>query len=421
MFQRGKQYVDDFQSLCRETNLDPSHVPTMRRILLHLSQGLIEANLLMDITTGCLLNKDEICASSAQIGKYAKTVKILDKGLEKETNQKASQEKYADLPCILDSTEQVKLEMLKQQCQQTKSPVVMFRKVVADRLGARLRGIHLFHWDGTPRASPQDIIFALCHYAPTQSGMSRAEKALGVAVAGAVGVGGYYALKKRPPQHPQAVSPQDFRLLPIRKQARTPEIPTQSKAQTQEIPTQAKAQKWFWQQDEDEIRTSDQFRDFLDRHKKKIVEKIGVKTMTHDEFMSLYKKPRNFYEIVNLLEEFLISNRKQLHKALTREIGTAVFIEVFQDDTCNTILNNQTFRVFMQKNNDEISKKMAKLTRDTFDAKYIENAPTGIQKLVEKFVWRLSTDVDKDQSISFANMLKKTYEKKFGTGLWSWW
>ena len=112
MFQRGKQYVDDFHSLCRETNLDPSHVPTMRRILLHLSQGLIEANLLMDTTTGCLLNKDEICASSAQIGKYAKTVKILDKGLEKETNQKASRERYADLPCILDPTEQVKLEML---------------------------------------------------------------------------------------------------------------------------------------------------------------------------------------------------------------------------------------------------------------------------------------------------------------------
>jgi len=381
--------VDDFQSLCRETTLDPSHLPTMRRILLHLSQGLIEANLLMDITTGCLWNKDEICASSVQIGKYAKTVKILDKGLEKETDQKASREQYADLPCILDSKEQMKLELLKQQCQQTNSPTVMFRKVVADRLGARLRGIHLFHWDGTPRASPQDIIAALCYYAPTKSGMGRAEKALaGLAVVAAVGVSGYILQQRPPKKHPFI-----------------------------------KAGKYFWQSDEDEIRTSDQFRDFLYRHKKNIVEKIGVKTMTHDEFMSLYKQPRNFYQIESLLEDILISKHKFLHKALTREIGTAVFIEVFQDDTCNTIVNNQTFNVFMQKNNDEISKKMATLSKQTFRAKYVENSPTGIptgiQRLVEKFFWRLSTGVDEAQSIIFAKMLEKTYGKNFGTGfLW---
>ena len=400
--------MDDFHSLCRETNLDPSHVPTMRRILLHLSQGLIEANLLMDITTGCLLNKDEICASSAQIGKYAKTVKFLDKGLEKETNQKASRERYADLPCILDPKEQVKLEMLKQQCQQTKSPVVMFRKVVADRLGARLRGIHLFHWDGTPRASPQDIIVALCYYAPTKSGMSRAEKALGGLAVAAVGVGGFYgyrALEQRPPGNPQAVNPpvkpQDFRLLPIKKQARTPEIPTQPKAQ-----------KWFWEQDDDEIRTPDEFKDFLYRHKKQIVAKIGVKTMTHNEFMSLYKKPTTFYEIESLLEEILNSKHKHLHKAFPREKISAVFIGVFQDDTCNTILDDKTFKTFMQKNNDEISKKMAKLTKGQFHAKYIEDSLNGIQKLVNKFVWRLSNDVDKDQSIMFANMLQKSYGGK---------
>ena len=381
--------MDDFQSLCRETTLDPSHLPTMRRILLHLSQGLIEANLLMDITTGCLWNKDEICASSVQIGKYAKTVKILDKGLEKETDQKASREQYADLPCILDSKEQMKLELLKQQCQQTNSPTVMFRKVVADRLGARLRGIHLFHWDGTPRASPQDIIAALCYYAPTKSGMGRAEKALaGLAVVAAVGVSGYILQQRPPKKHPFI-----------------------------------KAGKYFWQSDEDEIRTSDQFRDFLYRHKKNIVEKIGVKTMTHDEFMSLYKQPRNFYQIESLLEDILISKHKFLHKALTREIGTAVFIEVFQDDTCNTIVNNQTFNVFMQKNNDEISKKMATLSKQTFRAKYVENSPTGIptgiQRLVEKFFWRLSTGVDEAQSIIFAKMLEKTYGKNFGTGhLW---
>lgn len=423
MFQRGNQYVNDFHSLCRDTTLDPSHVPTMRRILLHLSQGLIEANLLMDITTGCLLNKDEVCASSVQIGKYAKTVKILDKGLEKETNQKASQEQYADLPCVLDSKEQVKLELLKQQCQQTKSPVVMFRKLVADHLGARLRGIHLFHWDGTPRASPQAIIVALCYYAPTKSGMSRAEKALaGLAVA-AVGVSGYYTLQQRPPkkEHPQAVSPQDFRF----STPRTP-IFRLPPVQNAPNPTQPKAEKWFWQSDEDEIRTPDQFRDFLSRrNKQKIVEKIGVKTMTHDDFTSLYKRPRDFYQIESLLEDMLTSQRKHFHKALTREIGTAVFIEVFQDDTCNTIVNNQTFNVFMQKNNDDISQKMARLTKEKFDAKYFKKpptgTPTGIQKLVEKFSWRLSTTVDDAQSISFAKLLKKKYEKKFGSSLSSWW
>lgn len=421
MLQRGNQYVDHFHSLCRETNLDPTHVPTMRRILLHLSQGLIEANLLMDTTTGCLLNKDEICASSVQIGKYAKTVKFLDKGLEKETNQKASREQYADLPCILDPKEQVKLEMLKQQCQQTKSPVVMFRKVVADRLDSRLRGIHLFHWDGTPRASPQDIINALCYYAPTKTGMSRAEKTLaGLAVAGAVGAGVKYYTRKQRPQHPQAVSPQDFRF----STPRTPIFRLQP-VQNAPNPTQPKAEKWFWQSDEDEIRTPDQFRDFLERHKNPIVEKIGVKAMTHDDFMSLYKQPRNFYEIQELLKDILIANRKHFHKALTREMGTAVFIGFFQDFTCNTIANNQTFKVFMQKNNGDISQKMARLTKEKFDAKYFEKpptgTPTGIQKLVEKFSWRLSKDVDDAQTIRFANLLKKTYEKKFGSSLSSWW
>jgi len=238
---------------------------------------------------------------------------------------------------------QVTLKLFKDQSQNAKSPVAMFRKLVANELGGQLRGIHVFHWDGTPRSSPQDIISALCHYAPTQSGMNRAEKALGLAVAGAVGVGGYYALKQRPQAANPPVKPQDFRLLPIRKQA--------------QIPTQTKAQKWFWEQDDDEIRTPDQFRDFLLRHRKPIVEKIGVKTMTHDEFMSLYKQPRNFYQIESLLEDILISKRKHLHKALTREIGTAVFIEVFQDDTCNTILNHQTFKTFMQKNDARFPKK----------------------------------------------------------------
>lgn len=207
--------MKEIRQMCQDTNVD-LNVSGIRKLVLHVTDGLCPASAFMNVNTGELFDKATVCrvASSLVMTGGMHNVGPSSKSMEAQVARKIKNEVFWPLECVASLSLQLMMWQWERALKKSTSPVPRFRKRLSETLGPSLRGIHLFKWDGTPRASMRDIDLAVCHYAPSKKGMSVALKALLGTVGTAALVGGGGVLARKLSTHFSPTVANEYKLPP---------------------------------------------------------------------------------------------------------------------------------------------------------------------------------------------------------------
>jgi hypothetical protein len=174
--------VTTFQSLCRSLDDDGKvTVSAARSIVLYKSNGLCPVNLFVN-ENGTLLSLNEVCSPQTYNVVEKKQWKLFGKNLEKFIDVAVEKENKArsnhSLKCVLGSGLELKiLRLLLTHGENCKE----FRAALLKIKNLKVRGIHFFRWDGTPRPL-NEIKWAICHYPSSSMDMSNVLKVFGAAI-----------------------------------------------------------------------------------------------------------------------------------------------------------------------------------------------------------------------------------------------
>ncbi len=186
-------YVTQFEKLCGGPNDDLS-VKDARKIVLFRSQGALKASMLVDAATGNLLPLPEVCQNTMSIVKKAtegfwrkradmdEYVEMIMTG-EKALYELDDNEETLDKVCKITPKQRQTLRLIEETLMyspdlvQNEDSVAGYRRALLSS-DLDVRGIHLFHMDGSSRnasGGKGSIQWALCHHAAsTSKGMSKA-------------------------------------------------------------------------------------------------------------------------------------------------------------------------------------------------------------------------------------------------------
>jgi hypothetical protein len=184
-FQKEAHY--EFARLCAMEPTTDLTLANIRKIVLYQTQGLCPVYKLIDVNNGSVRNTKSVCAATADDVKgrwqfWRSWRTSMDQHVAKlmMQDQTAHSKKR-----MLTPLQMYRLEVLIAAHHSHKN-LAAFRLAILESASPAfsVRAIHFFRWDGTCRASPEEIQTAMVRYASTKQGMSLAWKvALGVTVA----------------------------------------------------------------------------------------------------------------------------------------------------------------------------------------------------------------------------------------------
>lgn len=188
--------LEEFRTICR--SLGESNEVTVtqaRKILIGKTIGQCPATVLVDSQTGTIKTLKQLCEDpriDSILSKYITwPVWMRDVNmLMKREEELKLMDPNASLPCLL-------LDMVKNEVRQyaahfaSMNECPKFRAFLMHSTKIDVRAIHFFHWDGSPRKTTADIVWALCHYSSTDVRQIIKSLALGAGAVVAVGAADY--------------------------------------------------------------------------------------------------------------------------------------------------------------------------------------------------------------------------------------